>query len=54
MSNTLPYLFVFFGLSFLLIGLLLVYTIGVCSRCGHWSVRYVCPGCKRGRYDYTP
>lgn len=42
------------GAGFMLAGFGLFYAIGICTRCGEWSMRYVCPSCKRGRYDYTP
>jgi hypothetical protein len=42
------------GVVGMLAGLGLFYAVGTCTRCGKWSVRYVCPSCNRGRYDYTP
>jgi hypothetical protein len=34
-----------------ILGIGFFYAVGICDRCGTWSMKYTCPGCHRGRYD---
>jgi len=42
------------GLGSMAVGAAFIYAFGLCTRCGHWSMKYECPNCRRGRYDYIP